>query len=212
MSSSSSASSSGSSPVATFFETIWGIVVRPTETTRDLVERRPVVQGLIVLIAVGLFDGLARFIATGAEVAAYFGIESLVGGLITPGWAVIVIVANVLIAALFWVASRLLGGNASFPAILSGVCFIYSIFILNNLIRLALSPFLDIQPLVAVGALVGIAMFMWQFILHVILVSEANGFSTARSLAAVIIPEFVIWGIFSGFLSVVLSGIIDRFG
>lgn len=212
MSSSSSASSSGSSPVATFFNTIWGIVVRPTETTRDIVERRPVVQGLIVLIAVGLFDGLARFVATGAEVAAYFGIESLVGGLITPGWAVIVIVANVLIAALFWVASRLLGGNASFSSILSGVCFIYAIFILNGLIRLALTPFLDIQPLVFMGELVGMAMLTWQFILYVVLVSGANGFSTERSLVAVIIPELVVWGIFSGFLAVVMSGVMERLG
>ena len=212
MSTSSSASSSGSSPVTTFFNTIWGIVVSPAGTMRDIAERRPVVQGLIILIAVGLFAGLARFIATGSEVVEYFGIQTPVGGLMIPGWAVTVIGANALIAGLLWVASRILGGSASFTALLSGVCFIYSIFILNNLIRLALTPFLDIQPLVAVGGLIGIAMLMWQFILHVILVSEANGFSTARSLAAVIIPEFVVWGIFSGFLSVVLSGIIDRFG
>ncbi len=62
MSSSSNASTSGSSPVATFFNTIWGVVVNPMETMSDIDERRPVVQGLIVIIAVGLIGGFARYI------------------------------------------------------------------------------------------------------------------------------------------------------
>ena len=198
--------------MATFFNTIWGIVVSPAETMRDIAERRPVVQGLIILIAVGLFAGLARYIATGSEVVEYFGIQTPVGGLMIPGWAVTIIGANALIAGLLWVASRILGGTASFTALLSGVCFIYSIFILNGLIRLALTPFLDIQPLVFMGELVGMAMLTWQFILYVVLVSGANGFSTERSLVAVIIPELVVWGIFSGFLAVVMSGVMERLG
>ena len=56
------------------------------------------------------------------------------------------------------------------------------------------------------------AILTWQFVLHVILVSQANGFTTARSIATVIIPEIIVWGVFSGFLSVVVSGIRDRLG
>ena len=210
MASASNASSSGSSPVATFFSSIWGVVVSPAETLRDISERRPVIQGLIVLIVVGLFAGLTRSLATGEEIVDYFGIQTPLGGLVVPSWAIIVIAINALIAGLIWVASRVFGGNASFTALLAGVCFIYSIFVLNSLIRLALTPFLDVALLVRISALVGVAVLMWHFILHVILVAQANGFSTARSIATVIIPEIIVWGVFSGFLSAVMIGIRDR--
>ena len=212
MASASNASSSGSSPVATFFNTIWGLVVSPAETLRDIAERRPVVQGLIVLIVVGLFAGLTRYFATGEEVVEYLGIQTPLGGLMIPSWAIIIIVVNALMAGLIWVSSRIFGGSASFAALLAGVCFIYSIFILNNLIRLALTPFVDVQPIIVIGGLAGMAILTWQFVLHVILVSQANGFTTARSIATVIIPEIIVWGVFSGFLSVVVSGIRDRLG
>ena len=207
--SSASPSGSGSSPVTTFFNTIWGVVVRPAETLSDVAERRPVIQGLIVLVCVGLLAGLSRYFATGEEVVEYFGFQTPLGGLMIPSWAIIIIAVNALMAGLLWVASRVFGGSASFAALLAGVCFIYAIFILNSLIRLALTPFFDVMPLTRVGALVGAAILMWQVVLHVILVAQANGFSTARSIATVIIPEIIVWGVFSGFLGSVILGIRD---
>ena len=212
MASESSASPSGSSSAATFFNTIWGVVVRPAETLSDVAERRPVIQGLIVLVCVGLLAGLSRYLATGEEVVEYFGVQTPFGGLMIPGWAVTVIVVNALLAGLLWVASRVFGGRASFAALLAGVCFIYSILILNSLVRLALTPFFDVALLTRIGALVWAAILMWQIILRVILVAQANGFSTGRSIATVIIPEIIVWGVFSSFLAPVVIGIRDRFG
>ena len=198
--------------MAIFFKTIWGIVVNPVETARDIAERRPVIQGLIVIIVTGLLAGLARYLATGEEVVEYFSLQTPVGGLIIPGWAVSILIANALIAGLFWLASHVFGGNASFTALLSGVCFIYSIFIVSSLIRLALTPFLGVELIIPIGGLVDLATLAWLLVLHVILMSEANGFSKGRSVAAVIIPELVIWGIFAGSIPVIMTDIWDRVG
>ena len=200
--------------MATFFKTIWGVVVNPTEAMRDIDERRPVVQGLIVIIAVGLIGGFARYVAMGEEFAESFsiGIQTPLAGIFVPGWAIAIIVANVVAAGLLWVMSRVLGGNASFATLFAGVCFIYSIFILNSLIRLVIDPFLDFNITSRIGTLVGIAVLMWQLMLHVILVARANGFSTPRSIATVIIPEIIVWGIFSGFIFWVMITIRDRIG
>lgn len=200
--------------MATFFKTIWGVVVNPMETMSDIDERRPVVQGLIVIIAVGLIGGLARYITMGDEFAESFsiGIQTPLAGIFVPGWAIAIIVANAVAAGLLWVMSRVLGGNASFATLFAGVCFIYSIFILNSLIRLVIDPFLDFNITSRIGTLVGIAVLMWQLMLHVILVARANGFSTPRSIATVLIPEIIVWGILSGFIFWVMITIRDRIG
>ena len=205
---------SGASPLGLFFGTIWGVLVNPVETMRDIDDRRPWVQGLIVLVLVGLFAGLSRSIATGDAYVESFnlGVQTPVAGILVPGWAVIMLVAVTAQVGLLWVMSRIFGGRASFAALFAGACFIYWIFILNNLLRLILSPFMAYETLVIISAAAAMCIITWQVALHVILVAETNGFSTARAILPAIIPTVIIWGILSGGIAWVVLTALDRLG
>ena len=185
-------------PEEKFLDTIVGVFANPVPTLIGVVRRRPIANAFIVIIVVSIAQGLMQALSRdpdtlgdAQELAAVIQAFTI---LISPVFG---IGFTALITGLYWIMSRMLGGNGEYGAMFAGVGFASAPSILSALIG-----FLAI-PLGSSGeasgeaflGLVQLGVTIWTIILSVIVVRESNqvktaftgSFSTGRASAAVLI-------------------------
>lgn len=171
-------------------ETSVDVITSPVPTLRRITAVAPVGWATVVLVAVGFLSSFGQ----GPGMSGRFGDVEVGGG---PGMAIGFAVASAILSPLFTLigaavvvlASRLLGGRAGWRSLYAGFGFanLPSAFGVLG----AVSALIGTGGRILSGVL-GFVLGVWVFILGVIAVREANGFSTGRAVAAVLLPVLAI--------------------
>jgi hypothetical protein len=124
--------------------------------------------GLVMAIIVMLLPGAGVFAGAGIVFPIWFAISGVIGSVIGAG-----------IPFLF---AKLLGGNGT----MSQQYYLISLY----LAPFALLTILQVIPVV--GALFGLALFVYGLYLLTIIIKEVHGLSTAKAVAAWLIPVIIV--------------------
>ena len=177
-------------------ETAASLFVHPVVTLRRVSRQRPIdwaIAIIVVLAAASLVIDAARlsprdFVLDPSDAPESFsgGVRiAMVLGALTLG-PVIGLVVSALISGLFHVVSRMMGGAGTF----AGMFAAYAFASLPGAVLIPAAVF----PIIfgSVGGrlelLVLVTVLFWSAILTVVAVRENYGFTTARAVAAVLIP------------------------
>ena len=175
------------SPNQGFLDTCIGVIVDPVSTMRSVTRRRPIGWAFLIIIVISLAQGLVQ---AAALASADFGDPEWVQGTVEAvpivGGPIFAIVTLAFFAGIYWIMSRMLGGQGSYASLFSGLAFAYvpSVFTIPF-------TFLAIQFETlgrGISGLVGLGVVIWTIVLSVFAVQESNGFSTGRAAAVVLIP------------------------
>lgn len=175
----------------------------PASTLRALARQRPVAWALLVVVVISLLSALASgLVALGGDqqqvgqTGRLFGDAAGVGFVV--GLAVIAplfaIIGVAFVAGVVHLASRALGGRAPYASLFVAVGFsqVPSIFqVPVQLLALAGAG------AAVIAGVVNFALAIWVLVLVVIATRETYDFSTARAVAAVLIPIVVLIVLFA---------------
>lgn len=193
-------------------KSIW---LQPRRTFRYIFRHCPDKYLWHLLIPGGIASSLGNTAENGFlfdfSAAASIAITALIGGIFGP-------VANVIVAAILRLSSKLLGGKASFGTLLTAIAWSLVPTIAGIVIVLFQMGYygnelfdgeLDLSSkfssvLAGVISIVEIALSIWSVVILVTGVSEANGFGIGRAIATVILPFFILFLII-GFIAFILG-------
>lgn len=197
-------------------QTIW---LQPRQTYRYIFRHCPDKYLWHLLIAGGIASTLGNTAENGFlfdfSAMASITITALIGGIFGP-------VANVIVAAILRISSKLLGGKASFGTLLTAIAWsliptIAGILIVlfqmgyygNDLFEGNLDLSTKFSSLIAgIISIIEIALSIWSFVILVTGISEANGFGIGRSIATVFLPFFILI-LFIAFIAFIVSDLFN---
>ena len=182
-------------------KTIW---LQPRRTFRFIFKHCPDKYLWHLLILGGIASSLGNTAENGFlfdfSEAASIAITALIGGIFGP-------VANVFVAAILRISSKLMGGKASFGTLITAIAWslvptIAGIVIVifqmgyygNELFRGELDLSTKFSSIIAGGiSILEIALSIWSIIILITGVSEGNGFGIGRAIATVLLPFFILF-------------------
>ncbi len=181
-------------------------------------ENPPVGQAVIAIILIAIISSTSRGAAFGEEFIDWvdesfasldiefsFAILGLTVSTIAIGFIILMVLAS----AVFWVMSRILKGEPSFAAIFAGMGFIAVVSIFAAVARLILGNVDEIALGIGTSSVISFASWIWYLALWVILVREANQFSTGRAAVAVFIPAIPAIAVLSAATIVTVVGMVS---
>ena len=196
-------------------ETAASLFIHPVVTLRRVSRQRPIdwaVAVIVVLAAASLVIEVSRLSPRDFALEPSDAPESFSGGVrlamivgaLTLGPVLGLIVAA-LFSGLFHVVSRMLGGTGAF----AGMFAAYAFASLPGavLIPAAVLPIIFGSVGERLETLVLVIVFGWSAILTVVAVRENYGFTTARSVAAVLIPvaALILGAVFLVVIAVIIA-------
>ena len=169
-----------------FLGTCIGVIKNPEVTFSRLAVDQPVGWAFALVVGLGLLGGLTNLVTSSSS--DWFGRE--IGLALKLGYVVlspiVAIVAAALWAGALIVSSRLLGGKATYRGLFVGVAFgdvPVALHLPVLVIAYGVGPILG-----AIVSVIGLLFFAWTLLLTVYAIQANNQFSTARSIAALVLP------------------------
>ncbi|PZC47330.1 MAG: hypothetical protein C1O27_001277 [Chloroflexi bacterium] len=169
-----------------FFATCIGVIKNPETTFSRLAEDHPVRWALALVVGLAFLGSLIN--SGTLSSSTLFGRE--IGFALKLGYVVLspigAIVAVAFWAALLMVSSRLLGGKGTYRGLFVGTAFAdvpAALHLPVLVIASAVGPILG-----AIVGVIGLLFFAWTMLLTVYAIQANNQFSTARSIAALVLP------------------------
>jgi hypothetical protein len=194
-----------------FLETCIGVIKNPEVTFSRLAVDRPVGWSFASVVGLALLGGLINLVTSSSS--EWFGRE--IGLAIKLAYIVFAPIAGILGLA-FWagvlmVSSRVLGGKGTYRGLFVGIAFAVvptAIHLPVLVIASAVGPILG-----AIVGVVGLLFLAWTLLLTVYTIQANNQFSTARSIAALVLPLglFLVLSFALTFAIIILFVIIAAF-
>ncbi|MHB8841146.1 MAG: YIP1 family protein [Candidatus Aquicultor sp.] len=198
------------------FDLLYGVITKPSETFRYLIETKPVLLAFLVYVAIawiGAIAGISGSLTTARSLNHASGSTTLNPGLIAT---ITVIVAPILaaislaiVAGIYHIIALILKGKGDYAGLISALGF-------ASFPRLFAAPF-GLLTLVAGAAgsiIAGIASLgfgIWFLVLDILAVRENYKFSLGRAILTVLIPVILgvilIIVVIIAVLAVVLSAV-----
>ncbi|MGB9809787.1 MAG: YIP1 family protein, partial [Caldanaerobacter sp.] len=200
-----------------FFERIYGVFFQPKETMADIVRKKPVWQGVLVLILVGLLSSLLAF-----KLGPFGQVSLTEPGLPhTPGFNhfnnlffVFIVFASIFInpilyfvnAAIYHFIAEVLGGEMYWKeeneereevilgtgrGLYSAVCFSVLPSIFSALISPIITKVSGAGGII-ISIIVSIGVFVWVAILNIIAIKENYKLSTGNATLVFFLPAIVV--------------------
>ncbi|MDI6814617.1 MAG: Yip1 family protein [Dehalococcoidales bacterium] len=172
------------------FETLIGILIRPTPTIRSICQQRPIGWAVVIYLVICLVSavaaiGLGFFEEAGLPGLGRFSIAVYIPGMLV-GTPIIGLLALVVSVAIYHLVALVLGGKGSYSGLFSGFAFaaLPSIFS---------APLAVISlPLGIVGTMLyslgSIGLSLWVVVLYVIALRENYAVSTGRAILILLLP------------------------
>lgn len=202
-------------PAVTFDRAVsWavGAIVRPAATMREVSAASPVLWAIVLVAVVGLLNRLTQpsfqQLLDAFDTGAGFGgfeqqIQSArVSQLVSA--PVMAVIFLLICTAIHGLTAYMFKGSASFGGLFSCFAYAYTPFLL--LVPAGLSARVDggagglvLYYLVAIGA------FVWYLVLAVIGIREHFHFRTGRAVAVLLLPCFVLLGVFMVLIVLIIA-------
>ncbi len=180
------------------FDLLYGVITKPSETFRYLIETKPVLLAFLVYVAIawiGAIAGVSGSITTARSLNHASGSTALNPSLIATFTVIITpvlaAISLAIIAGIYHIIARILKGEGDYPSLISALGF-------ASFPRLFAAPFglLTLFAGTAGSVIAGLASLgfgIWFLVLDVLAVRENYKFSLGRAISTVLIP--VILGV-----------------
>ena len=199
-----------------FLETCVSTITSPVATLRRVTHNPPIGWAIVLIIGAGVISGIlqALLVATGgyqtfntAETTEVTGAAAAVLGIgMAVATPIMAVVGLAVLTGIYWVLSRLLGGQGSY----SGLFAVFSFAGIP-------SSYLAV-PILLLGTMVGtlgytlawavtIPLTIWSIALGVIAIRENNAFTTIRAVVAFFIPLVLVVGLLIGVVVLIIAAI-----
>ena len=171
-----------------------GLVIRPSPTIREIVERRPVWWGLGTLISILLFDGAITFLA--APFIARGAIPDTQQILASVTATGVLLFSFVVFSALVHFVTRLLGGSGSFTGIVTAISFVSILQLFDSVYLVAAARLWALQdstdgptdvPTLALNVTIQVLVLAWTLAIVALAVRENYGLSTRSAAVSVVL-------------------------
>ncbi|ERM91148.1 hypothetical protein O163_12005 [Caldanaerobacter subterraneus subsp. yonseiensis KB-1] len=210
-----------------FFERIYGVFFQPRETMADIVRKKPVWEGIIVLIIVSLLSSVLAFkvgisgqpIQPGPGFSHAPRLNNLFFGFIVFGSIFLTPILYFIYAAIYHFLAEVLGGEmywreekeegeavvlGTAKGLYSAVCFAVLPNIFSALISPFLMKFMGGIGGVLLGITVSLGIFIWIAFLNILAMKENYKLSTGNAALVFFMP--VIVGIVIAILMAIFLG------
>jgi hypothetical protein len=184
-----------------------GVITQPVPTMRAIAAARPWPIALAYYIGIAVISGIAGIFSAQAQLAAMQAqlaqldpqarqqIEAIFQTFMNPvalvGSSVVLApIALVIVAGIFWLVARLLGGQGPFSGLFSTLAFAATPSLFQSVLTIPLS--LAGAALSSLIGLIGFAIGIWSLVLQVIGIRESMNLTTGRAIATVLIPIGVL--------------------
>lgn len=183
-----------------------GIVASPVQTLREIVARRPVGAGLLVMVVVAAITGAASGGSFGETFSGQPNFLNIIAGALLGIFLTVPFLA--ISALVVHVVSRLFGGKGSYAGLFAAFGF-------TSLLNIFSLPFvvldiIDIRALSAFALIGQVGLFVWGVVLTAIAIRENYAVTTGVAigvllvaLIALVLIAFVL--IFIAVLLLILS-------
>ena len=176
------------------FETLTGMLTRPTSTIRSICQQRPIGWAIVVYLVVCMVSGVSAIglgFLEGAGLPDFgpFSIAVYIPGMLV-GTPIIGLLTLVVLAAICHGVASVLGGKGSYSGLFSGFAFAALPGIFSAPLTAISLPFGIIGTILY--GLGSIGLSLWVVVLDILALRENYVVSTGRAILILLLPAVIL--------------------